>query len=365
MGNHPPESYNGSDKPRWTLRVAPATKCRLLLWIGFAVGGLTFRLWLFAPPTDRPETISWDTFRDDYVKRYHRDPPESLRQWLSFAQSKECETMKFYDAIHRDLDVFRNRKAPLKYQTPDELVAEAAIEPQSFATFSIANHRLTIERLVTTTWPKDYTSVRGRAYLKYCIRWLMHPLVNHKPPINNTFFLNLHDTPVSKTDAMFPIFSYSQVSYENDNLTPPKENVGITGTRNSTMTTTTHDNVTRDLLIPYFLTMGFLSRLWFWPFFSPGKDFKQRQDTITWRGSTTGIWEEGHRFHLLEHYGGSGVHPLSETIPVNVDFAFHNVIFNDGKEVDTTKYRIALSIPYRGMQENKYVLDVDGYGTCA
>ena len=286
FSNQLPENQSKPGKPGWTrlsVCIAPVAK-RRLFWTVSAVGGLIWVLtwvFLFATQTIPPDTISWDVFRDDYVNRYRRDPPVSLRQWLSFAQGQNCEPMKYYDAIYRDLEVFRKRKVPLKYLTPDQLVAESAIEPQSFAVFSIANNRLTIEKLVTTTWPKDYTSIRGRAYLKYCIRWLMRPLVNHKPPINNTFFLNLHDTPVSKTDANVPVLSYSQVSYENDNLT--YENV------TKSMSWTNHDNITRDLLIPYFFTMGFLSRLWFWPFFSPGKEFKQRKDTITWRGSTSGV----------------------------------------------------------------------------
>ena len=127
-----------------------------------------------------------------------------------------------------------------------------------------------------------------------------------------------------------------------------------------------NDNITRDVHIPYVFTMDRRNTLWFWPFVGPGKEFKKRKDTITWRGTTTGLWEKGHRFQMLEKYGGSGVHPLSERTPsVKVDFAFTNLWSDDGansKKLNTTRYRLGERMSYADMQEYKYVLDVDGAG---
>lgn len=281
--------------------------------------------------------VDWNTFREDYQRRYHRSTPDSLKQWLEFANSRGCEPMKFYDAINRDLAVFRDRKTTMR---ADQVVEEATTYTDYHVVFKLENHKLTVEKWhFDNWWERRFLAVT----IERVLRWLLHPLVQHKPPIANKFVFNLHDKPRDVEDAKAPIFS-SCHEWNNDN--------------NST--TLTHN--TLDLLVPYYMSIGLLDRgLWFWPFYSRGSEWKKRKDTITWRGSTTGHpWLKGHRFRLLELYGGTAVGPIAENVPVNADFAFTNIVQNDGQDLDTKKYRLAKRMSYREMQDHKYVLDVDG-----
>ena len=120
----------------------------------------------------------------------------------------------------------------------------------------------------------------------------------------------------------------------------------------------------QDLLVPYHFSIGHVG-MGVWPWWgsvsSRGKPWRDRINAITWRGSTTGKWGTGPRFHLVETYGG-GLTPQPQLLPgtnVLADFAFVKVVQSDGRTLDS-KYRVGNRMSYADMQKYKYVLDVDG-----
>jgi len=292
-------------------------------------------------------TVSWNDFSQDYQQRYKRTPPDTLKQWLDFAVSHDCETMQYYNVIERDLAVFRDRE--LHY---DQVVNEVTNYSDYHVVLEIQDNTLTFvrwKRPFDMTWWKQVEAM----YLRYCLRWLLRPLIQHKPSIATTFVFNLHDGPIKKENAPYPIFSSCHGSHDNDNLVYD----------NRTMSSIERDNtITQDVVVPYYFSIGPIGRgLWFWPLYSRGPPWKQRKNTITWRGSTTGKWGDSPRFWLLQLYGRNGVHSFGQT-NVDVDFAFTRVVQNYRGQELPSKYRRADSVSYRDIQQYKYVLDVDGNG---
>ena len=292
----------------------------------------------------RPTNVAWKEFAQDYQRRYTRAPPDMLKQWLDFAVTHKCETKRYYNTIEQDLKAFRNKK--LHY---DRVVEEVTNYSNYHVVIRIEHNKLKFvkwNRSFDMSWLKMVENL----YLRYAIRWLLRPLVNHKPPIRTTFVLNLHDRPTGRKNATLPIFSSCHVSHHNDNL--------VYENRTTTMIQT-DDTVTRDAVVPYYFSIGPIGRgLWFWPFYTKGPEWKQRKNGITWRGSTTGEWERSPRFWLLQQYGG--MHSLAG---VDVDFAFVRVVQSPQGQELPSKYRQAESMSYRDIQRHKYVLDVDGNGT--
>lgn len=318
-------------------------RLRLSAWLLAALATYVV-LALYANRHQRP-SVKWNAFQQDYMRRYRRAPPNSLKQWLKFASSKGCDTMRFYDGIERDLVIFRNRKL-----TYDEVVKEAMHYTDYFAAYEVKNNGLTL-----TNWQSIFdTSLRRRLEafnLQRALKWLLKPLVHHKPPIHSKFVFNLRDEPTNIEDASVPIFSSCHASDFNDNLVYNNRTPAVSKMEEPIM---------RDLLVPYYFSVGLQFRgLWFWPFYSRGPSWKDRKDSIVWRGSTTGVpWGDAPRFWLLEQYGGSEVH---EIVPgVSADFAFVRVVQNDNGQGLSETYRQQKALSYRDIQRHKYVIDVDG-----
>jgi len=167
-------------------------------------------------------------------------------------------------------------------------------------------------------------------------------------------------------EQQYPIFSFSQESNFNDNLSDFSNN----NNNNQTLIYSSSDTepIYRDLLLPYVFSLSFIGRphpkLRMWPLYNRGPDWSTRKDAIVWRGSTTGPgWEEGPRFQLIGDYGGTGVHPIAPNVSVDADFAFVKVVQNNGHVLDPNKYRRTKPMSYKDIQKYKYVLDIDGNGT--
>lgn len=318
-------------------------RLRLSTWVVAALATCVVFA-LFANRHQR-HSVKWSVFQQDYRRRFRRAPPESLKQWLKFATAQNCDTMRYYDAIERDLAIFRNRKL-----TYDEVVEEATKYTDYFAAYTVKNNKLSM-----TKWHTIFDMTFGKRIeafnLQRSLTWLLQPLVHHKPPIHTKLVFSLHDIPTDVEDAAVPIFSSCHESQFNDNL------VFNNRTRK---TTKEEEPITRDLLVPYYFSVGVQHRgLWFWPFYSGGPSWKQRKDTIVWRGSTTGLpWGDAPRFWLLEQYGGNKIHEIAPG--VDADFAFVRVVQNDEGQDLAKTYRQRKAMSYRDIQQHKYVLDVDG-----
>lgn len=160
--------------------------------------------------------------------------------------------------------------------------------------------------------------------------------------------MNLRDEPTSRENAMYPCFSSCRVSHDNDGL--------VYDNRTPTIEPIPELIVTRDVVLPYYFSIGLIGRggLWFRSFYRPASPWDQRKNVIIWRGSTTGTWEASPRFWLFQR---------EHDIPnVETDFAFMRVVQNRGQELPS-KYRQADSMSYSDIQQHKYLLDVDGNGT--
>lgn len=324
----------------------PEHRQRRVRWSWFVAAPLVACVLVSFFTLSRPpeQSLGWNNFEEDYHRRYRRAPPKSLEQWLTFALKNDCEPMRFYDVIERDLAIFRNQS--LSY---DKVVEEATKYTDYFAAYQVKDNRLSI-----TNFQTIFDMTLGKRFetfnLQNSLSWLFRPLQNHKPPLDAKFVLNLRDQPTDKRNATYPIFSACHKSRFNDNLTYPETHA----------TTRDDESITRDLLVPYYFSIGVQHRgLWFWPFYSRGPSWRQRKDSIVWRGSTTGLpWGDSPRFWLLEQYGAKGVH---EIVPgVDADFAFVRVVQNYDGQALPEKYRRAEAISYRDIQQHKYVLDVDG-----
>jgi hypothetical protein len=289
----------------------------------------------------------WESFRNDYHRKYQRNPPDTMKQWLNFATRNKCEATNLYDAIERDLAVFRQSDINM-----NQVIHEATTFTNYSAACALENNVLSFNIQQTifdnNFWEREIASKE----IERVLRWVLQPLVDHKPPIKSKFVFNLRDEPTEKHDAKYPIFSMCHVSNLNDDVNRSYE---LSREQSS------NNTISRDILVPYFFSMSIFGRgLWFWPFYSTGKAWCKRKDTIVWRGSTTGVWEDGPRFRLLEKYGGSRVHRIAPNISVNADFAFVRVVQNEGRDLNIEKYRRAEKLTYRQLQNHKYVLDVDG-----
>jgi hypothetical protein len=329
----------------------------------------------------------WESFQADYKQRYNnRQPPQSLRPWLTFAKSLGCETKKYYDVIDYDLQAFRKtaRTADNVNRTLvplDQVLKEAGTYSNYRIEFSLHNHvlRTHIVHDPNASWLNRFeTYWIARAY-----QWLLRPLVQHQPPLTTNFVVSLHDGPRSPSNARAPIFSVSSQSYLTETDRPARnqaehlQNVFQTTTNNN-------DDSTRDLLIPYYLSIGSFyfaighaRGIWCWPFYRHGRKWTEREPTVGWRGSTTGDWLTGPRFELVRRFGGSGIQPLRDAVAdidtastakgkssaVQADIAFMRVLQNDGREQLDSSYRFASSVQYSDIQKHRYVMDVDGNGT--
>ena len=163
-----------------------------LFLIVTAAGGLSSTL-LFSVNLDRTSRVGWETFRQDYVNRYHRSPPDTLQQWLQYAQQKRCEPINFYDNIEQDLAPFRARNAPLTYRTVDELAKDLT---EQYAIVTIANHKVTFEKYQIALWPPPGEEDYVLRFFEYNVRRLLQPLMDHhRPPLHTSFVITYTMSP--------------------------------------------------------------------------------------------------------------------------------------------------------------------------
>lgn len=318
----------------------------------------------------------WQAFAHDYHKRFGRRPPRGMETWLEHAQQHRCETRDFYESLDQDLKYFRDQiiigvEEGNHFFDFDQVIEEGKKVTDHYMGLSLENHKLTV---------LDYKGNNGnnnnkqRKSIERLIHKLLKPTIQHSPPLNSTFFFNLHDTAVAgSANTKYPLFSVCKMDYYTDNQQPPP------ATRmNTTTTPASALNISyrpgpefvasKDLLVPWWFGLRKIpTKFWFWPFYGSGLPFWLRQNAITWRGSTTGAWETGPRFRLVKEYGGGGkvhnLHNKHTTTDVNADFAFIRIVQKPGEVPPLSSgYRFARHMYYWQMQLRKYILDVDGNG---
>ncbi|CAB9501787.1 KDEL motif-containing protein 2 [Seminavis robusta] len=325
----------------------------------------------------------WLAFVQDYQRRFHRPPPPGMKEWHRFATQHQCETQNYYETLEADMQYFRPPNNSLKW---DRVLPEATQLSEHYMAFSLENHNLTV---VGYQAKKSYDphERRHRRAIERLLRFLLEPVIRHDgPPLNSTFVFNLHDTaqPIpqhyltrntstGQFPQMYPIFSVCKMDYYTDGQPPPSP-FGTTTNVNTNTTSpparqeqeqqqpTTIQN--RDLMVPWHFSLRRQSRwFWFWPWFKKGRPFHRRRNAITWRGSTTGVWETGPRFQLVREYANQ-TNTSSQT-GVEVDFAFFRVVQKPDhvpEWKDQHQYRFAPHMRYWQMQQFKYIMDVDGNG---
>ena len=349
-------------------------QCLLNQWWILGIGLLLLYqnvLWSSAVSSSSSSSSSsgeenWETFSRDYQDRFQRIPPSGLDQWFKFAKHKQCETQKYYNVIDEQLRVFRDNNDKLPLLSLNDVIQEALTYNELHNAFEVKQNKLSlfqIKEKENGDHNKPWLLAKIDRYNKECTkRWLLQPLVKHQPPLSTRFVWNIMDEPT--VNPKVPIFSAcnEDLQLDDDNDYEMNRTV-VTTTKTSNDDTATTLAVVKDLLIPYHFSIGFLARgLWFWPFFSHGKPWRDRTNTIIWRGSTTGDWGTGPRFRLLEQYNnnnGNNGKVLVFPSGVTADFAFSKVVQSKGRQLDA-KYRLADRMSYRDMQKHKYVLDVDG-----
>jgi hypothetical protein len=322
----------------------------------------------------------WESFTRDYHRRFHRPPPLDLKRWLAFAKQNQCDTNRYYDSIDQHMRIFRTPKLVL-----DDVIRQATSETSSssssssytkgFMLWDLQHNKLTLSHVKDIDSAPPHYGGRPwwlakleRYYKEWALRWLLQPLVQHQPPISTQFVWNIMDEPA--THPQVPIFSACHEwsypsSSSDDNRTEDFRNTDDGNTTNASLRTHTGTVVPRDLLVPYHFSIGHVG-LGLWPWVGSwshrGKPWRDRINAITWRGSTTGEWGTGPRFHLVETYGGGGGSTQPQLLSgtnVVADFAFVKVVQSEGRTLDN-KYRVGNRMSYADMRKYKYVLDVDG-----
>ena len=320
----------------------------------------------------KPE--DWTDFEQHYQKKFHRQPPRGLDSWMEYAQQHQCLTHgRHYEALDYDMEFFRrqiqlnNKGRPLEL---DQVIPLGKQVTDHFLAFSLENHKLTLEDYHGGR--TGFNEIVNWIYTVHLFRSLFEPVRRHKPPIKTKFIINLYDEPhPANVNATYPVFSFCKEHYHTDNKPIPPDIVNKSHSVHHSDTSVIQDGpkpagflATPDILIPArsSLTMDQLG-LWFWPFYNRGPPFRARQNVLQWRGSTTGHWITGPRFHLVKQFGGTGVHRIGDTV-VAADIAFSAEVQkpHEAKSIKDA-YRFAAFMKYHEMQHMKYVVDVDGNGT--
>ena len=352
----------------------------------------------------------WKAFEEDYQRRFdNRLPPDTLRPWLRYARKHQCDERDYYDAIDADLQVFRDiilaQEDPTKLFRQDEIVPLGIQQTTFYMGLQLQDNKWKVVASV------DYHNkgMESLLAIEEQLIWLMEPLRAHMPPLNATYFFNLHDGSRNQNSTR-PIFSVCKQAYWTDNVSVPTDEMvvqllrkGMENSNNNSQRTPAipreqHDYQPfnprvadngkmdagiRDILVPFYHN---LPRLGHHanpepPAPSP-TSFQRRRDSIVWRGSTTGPWGTGPRFQLIQTFGaertnihipsrqhdnmdatltvGTKEQPVDENDSVvKVDFGFTQVVQGKNKKLPTG-IRMAHYMAYSNMQKNKYVMDVDG-----
>jgi len=321
----------------------------------------------------------WESFREDYQQRFNKTvTPDSLRPWLRYAQKHQCNERDYYDGIETDLQVFRDiivAQGNQKFRQED-IVAKGANQTSFYMVLQLQNHKWTMLDTV------DYHKKGPLPLMKIekQLQWLMEPVRAHRPAINNTFFFNLHDGARNK-DSDRPIFSTCKQAYWTDDVAIPtdEEVVNLLVNDMTRFPFQQHNYQTyngqvqddhkmdagiRDVLIPFYnnLPTGHAgNEPLIYPLRSP---FDERDNSIVWRGSTTGPWGWGPRFKLVQTYGGDNVTFFvidrnNKEDSIKVDFGFTLIVQGKNKTLPPHS-RMADYMSYSDMQRHKYVMDVDG-----
>jgi hypothetical protein len=230
----------------------------------------------------------------------------------------------------------------------------------------------------------------------------MDYLTDHQPPPPAPPLLNNSNNNNSKDkDHNDLVYAYAAEMFNNHTPGPQKRSTGSSSMQDNDdvqkieiVQSSTYGRLTRyvqskDLIVPWHFSLRFISQqLWWWPFYNKhgAVPYARRKNVISWRGSTTGPWKTGARFKLVQEFGGRGIHPLvtnsnkshtnsSVSNPtsnsvvvvggVSADFAFIKVVQQppNAESLSRDSYRFARHMFYREMQQNKYILDIDGNGT--
>ena len=324
----------------------------------------------------------WKDFQNDYEQRFNNRPPPALRPWLHYARKHQCNERDFYSAIDTDIQVFRDIiiAQDKKLFRQEEIVPLGIQQTSFYMGLQLQNHTWTVLASV------DYHK-KGKRFLQTIqkqLTWLMEPVRAHTPALNATYFFNLHDGSRNENSTR-PIFSVCKQAYWTDSVSIPTEDKvrqlqeALDNPNNRifspdqqhnyrTFNPQVIDNDTmdagiRDILVPFYHNLPPL----------PQRRAKQsslkfdlRNNTIVWRGSTTGPWGYGPRFQLVRKFGGASFNvPLSNTTIateaaiVNVDFGFTKIVQGKNKTMPSG-FRMAGYLTSSQMQTNKYIMDVDG-----
>lgn len=329
-------------------------------------------------PTPPVSPEDWKAFQVDYQERFGKgSPPNGMEKWLSYAKANQCNERDFYSSIDEDLDFFRSviQKEGRKFRQ-EEIVPHGLQQTDNYMAFSLREHRLTV--LASFNYGGNYVQQKD---IEEKLRWILEPIRNHKPPLNATYFFNLHDGATqAKETTNRPLFSVCKQAYwTDDNYLPTpddqptlmrdlEQEVSHSSLANAMKHTyqVIHKDyqdwasfASRDILVPYHF--GFDTSI---PPNPKELPFAKRKDAIVWRGSTTGsVWGESPRFRLVRDFGGSGAHPLSETRKdVAVDFAFVDVLQQEKDKTLAPGSRAGGEnrMNFQQLQEHKYIMDVDG-----
>lgn len=373
-------------RPRRPTRILSRRQFWILAILLVLIGLRCFSLvwWALKYTPTIATSTEWKSFSHDYHQRFGRSPPLELQQWLAYAKRHKCETRKYYDSIDRQLKVFRTDPNKTLQFSLDDMVDEASTYTNGYVVFYLNENKLTIEKMQDIDSAPDYAgrpwwlAKVERYYKEWALRWLLQPVVDHQPPISTKFVWNIMDEPAA--DPKFPIFSactprddwdYFDITANNQTLSSQ----GQKSLRESEASVA--ETKVRDLLIPYHFSIGSIGTkggdgnlLWSLvrSMTSSHRPWRDRENAITWRGSTTGAWETGPRFHLVnmdvDGMSNPEVWKRNNVSTVLPDFAFVKVIQKQGKVLDP-KYRTGDHMSYKEMQNFKYVLDVDGNSECA
>ena len=358
----------------------------------------------------------WKDFAQDYQQRFdNRLPPDTLRPWLRYARKHQCNERDYYDAIDADLQVFRGiiLEDPKQKLFRQEEIVPLGIQQ---TTFYMGLHLENNQWKVVASVDYHHKGQEALLAIQEQLIWIMEPLRAHTPPLNATYFFNLHDGSRNQNSTR-PIFSVCKQAYWTDNVSVPSEDTvdkllrkGLEHSNNNNSQTTAavlldkqhkqqHDYPPfnphvadnhimdagiRDILVPFYHNLPRLGHHFFpgSPSSSP-TSFPHRKDSIVWRGSTTGPWGTGPRFQLIQKFGAhaTNIHvplrqqqsldatltvgieegqPVDENDSVvQVDFGFTQVVQGKNKNLPTG-IRMSHYMAYPNMQKNKYIMDVDG-----
>lgn len=323
----------------------------------------------------------WKDFVKDYHHRFHhREPPEGMKGWLHFARENECEARRFYDNADKDLEYFRQQNNWIgKLLEWDQLIPQSQQDTDNYMAFELENNELKRVAFAGPNWK--------RGIIERLIRLMIKPVIEHQPPLKLKLFFNLHDGhKYHRGEIKYPFFSACRLGYITENQPPPTYHElkklllshfdpGFEHQQQSVRpipeapykTGDPQLDESHDLPMPYLHNFEpQRTNLWFWPFYNDGPDFRDRNDRITWRGSTTGAWGTGHRFQLVGRFSSKGIQPLENNVTksgVDADFAFVRQVQTPNGETVAPNIRFAKHMFFRQMQQSKYIMDVDGNGT--